>query len=189
MFGGYKKKSKKGNAGIIIIFFIVLFTILIVGFGMAILTGVFGYVGDTLTPIMKEVGQGTGIDNVDSAMNTTVDITNGFVQSMPWVVGFGYVLALIFAIVFVAMYSYNPHPVFIGFYFSLVLLLFFGSVIMSNMYQDIYEGTDIVSQGLQAQPLMSNMILYSPFYMVLIALISGIFLFAKPSQEDFGGGV
>jgi polyferredoxin len=71
----------------------------------------------------------------------------------------------------------------------LVVLLFFGAVIMSNMYQDIYEGTDIISQGLQEQPLMSNMILYSPFYMVLIALIAGIFLFAKPSQDDYGGGI
>lgn len=189
MFGEYKKKSRKGNVGVIIIFFIILFTILIVGFGVAILTGVFGYVGETLTPIMQEVGTSSGIANVDSAMNSTFVIGNGFVQAMPWIVGFGYVLALIFAIVFVAMYSYNPHPVFIGFYFMLVVLLFFGSVIMSNMYQDIYEGTDIVSQGLQEQPLMSNMILYSPFYMVLIALISGIFLFAKPSQDDFGGGI
>lgn len=187
MFGGFK--NKKGNVGIIIVFFLILFSILIIGFGLAILTGVFGFVGDTITPIMNEVATDSGVDTLNDSVNYTFGLGNSFVQSMPWIVGFGYVLALIFSIVFVAMYSYNPNPVFIGFYFMLVVLLFFGAVIMSNMYQDIYEGTDIISQGLQEQPLMSNMILYSPFYMVLIALIAGIFLFAKPSQDDYGGGI
>jgi hypothetical protein len=58
---------------------------------------------------------------------------------------------------------------------------------MSNMYEDLYEGTDLIAVSLQEQGLMSYMILYSPFVMVLIAFVVGIYLFAKPSQEDSGG--
>jgi hypothetical protein len=68
-----------------------------------------------------------------------------------------------------------------------MILLFIGSVLMSNSYQDLYEGTDVLAVSLQSQSLMSYMILYSPFILCFIATITGIFMFARPSEQEYGG--
>ena len=97
-------------------------------------------------------------------------------------------MTLIFSLVFIFIVGYNPHPAFIGFYFSLMLLLIFGCVIMSNMYQDIYTGTDDIATRLQEQTIMSYLILNSPFILAMIAAIGGILMFARQSSSEGGGG-
>lgn len=178
--------NKRGVFGIIV-FFLILFTILIVGFIAAMATGIIGYASDELLPIMQEVGVSSGEANLSSAMNYTFDMGNNVVQAMPWVIGFSYVLMLIFSIVFIVVYKENPSPALMGFYVMMVFLLILGAIIMSNMYQDIYSGTDVIAERLQDQALMSYMILYSPFIMGLIAFIGGAIMFAGGNND--GGGL
>ncbi len=176
--------NKKGVMGIII-FFIVLFTILIVGFIAAMLVSVFAFTSDELTPIMEDLGV-IGSANLSQAGEFTFGTLDTFVNSLSWLMGFLYVVALIFSVIFAVSLNYNPHPVFIGFYFFLMILLIFGAIIMSNMYEDIYTASDIVAQGLQNQALLSYMILYSPFILTIVALIVGVYLFSV-RQEDGSG--
>jgi len=177
------KKDKRGIWGIIL-FFMILFTIVIIGFIAAIAMGLISYTSGLITPIMQEVG---GDPDLNSSMGRAINDTfvpgNTVVQAFPWIIAFTYVLALIFVIAFVVIYKQNPHPAFIGFYLMMVLLLIFGCIVMSNMYQEIYSGDDILGTALHAQPLMSYMILYSPFIMGLIAIIGGIFMFTGSSDE------
>jgi ABC-type antimicrobial peptide transport system permease subunit len=93
--------------------------------------------------------------------------------------------------VFVLIVGYQPHPAYMALYFALMILLVFGCVIMSNMYQDIYTGTDEIATRLQEQTIMSYLILYSPFIMAMIAIIGGVLMFGIRSTGDgtFGGGV
>jgi len=177
-------KDKKGVIGIII-FFIILFAVLVLGFIGAIAVGIIDFASDEITPIMQDLGV-AGPANLSEAAEYTFVPLNSLVQALPWIVGFGYVVALIFSVIFVLSYTYNPHPAFIGFYFALVILLVFGSIVMSNIYQDIYSADDEIAERLQEQTLLSHMILYSPFILTLIAFITGIYLFAGPKGE---GGV
>jgi len=135
-----KIKGKKGGIGIII-FFAVLLGVLVLGFIGAITWSVLDIVSDEITPVMEGLGM---IDNtnVSLAAEYSFGVADTFVQAMPWLIAMGYVLALVFTLVFVFLVGYNPHPAFIGFYFALMVLLVFGCVIMSNMYQDIYVGDD-----------------------------------------------
>jgi len=176
--------NKKGNAIGIILFFVFLFLVLIIGFIGVMVVGVVDFAGDTVTPVMEDLGM---IDstNVSEAAEFTFGAVNTTVQAFGWLLGLLYVSALIFSIIFAISYSSNPNPVFIGFYFVLIILLIFGSIIMSNMYEDIYRGTDEIATRVQEQTLMSYMILYSPFILSMIALLTGIYLFAKPGE---GGG-
>lgn len=181
-------KDKKGSVFGIIVFFIILFSILILGFIGAMVVSVVDYGSDTITPIMEDLGV-VGDTNLSEAAEYTFGITDTFVQALPWLLALCYGLALLFSIVFVVGYSVNPHPVFIGFYIMLMILLVFGSIIMSNMYQDIYEGNDgVISTRLQEQTMLSYLILYSPFILMLISVIAGIFLFAR-SRADAEGFV
>jgi hypothetical protein len=179
-------KNKRGVIGLII-FFIALFLILIIGFITAIATGLITWTSAQITPIMQGLGNAEGVANFSEAAEYSFVPANKFIQALPWVVGFSYLAMLLFSIFFVITYINNPHPFLIGLYFFLVLLLIFGSIIMSNMYQDIYSGNDIVAQQLQSQTLLSFMILRSPFILALIAIIAGIFLFSRPGVENEGG--
>lgn len=180
-----ERKNKKGMFGILF-FFIVLFSILILGFIAIMTMSIIDYGSDTITPIMNEMGV-IGDTNVTEASTYSFGLVDNFIQISPWLIAFAYVLALIFSIVMVMGYNYNPNPAFIGLYIALILLLILGSIIISNAYEDIYSGTDEISSRLQEQTAMSYLILYSPFIMCLIAFITGIFLFA--GNRDVGGGI
>ncbi len=182
-------KNKKGQGFIgIILFFLALLTILIIGFVAAMIVGIVDYSSDTLTPIMEDLGMvdGTNMSEVSGYTFGTVDT---IVQALPWLVALSYVACLIFTIAFIFLTGYTQHPAFIGIYFVFIILLIFGCVIMSNMYQDIYTGTDEIATRLQDQTLLSFMILNSPFMMFMISVIGGIVIFTRASNEAGAGGL
>lgn len=180
--------NKKGNVGIILVFFILLFTILIVGFIAVNVVGIIDFASDELTPILQEVGVGSNVSGLEEGMNYTTNAVDYTVQALPWVIGFGYVVALIFSMVFVFIIKEGVHPAFIGLYLILIVLLILGAIIISNMYQDIYEGTDEIATRLQEQTLMSYMILYSPAILTIIAFITAIFLFSR-AEGGYDSGI
>lgn len=179
--------NKKGAIGIIM-FFVVLFLVLIIGFMAVILMGVIDFGSDTITPVLSNLGV-VGNTNLTEVGDYTFQQADNFIQALPWVIGFCYVAMIIFSIVFAISYTYNPHPVFIGFYFMLIILLILGSIILSNAYENIYLQSNELSDRLHEQDLMSYMILYSPMILVLIAFITGIYLFARGSSDEGGYGV
>jgi len=180
------KKNKRGGIGIIF-FFLALMVILIVGFASVIIFSVVDIASDEITPIMTELGM-VGETNLSEAAEYSFGIADTIVQSLPWMIAAGYVLVLIFSLVFIFISGYNPHPAFMGLYLVLMILLIFLCIIVSNMYQDIYTGTDEVATRLQEQVTMSYLILHSPFIMAIIAVIGGVLMFTRQANAEGGGG-
>jgi hypothetical protein len=176
--------NKRGGIELVI-FISVLFIILILGFITAIVWSVMDIASDEITPIMKDLGM-VGDTNLSQASEYTFGVADTFVQAMPWLIAIAYIMALIFTLVFVFIAGYTPHPSFIAFYFMLMVLLVFGCIIMSNMYQDIYTGTDELALRLQEQSILSYMILHSPIIMGIIATFGGILMFARQSTSEGG---
>jgi len=182
-----KKKDKRGIGGILI-FFLILFSILVIGFVAAIAFGIFNYASEQITPVMTELGM-AGDSNISEYAGYGFGTFNTFLSAAPWLIGFAYIGALIFSVFLALSYTYNPNPIFIGLYVMFIVLLIFFAIIMSNMYEDIYTGTDEIATQLQAQTLTSYMILYSPMILTTIAFITGIFLFAGRRDEGGYSGV
>jgi len=178
--------NKKGAIGIII-FFAVLMGVLVLGFIMSLVWSVLDIASDEITPIFEGLGM-VGDTNVSQAAELSIGVVDGFIQSVPWLIAMGYILALVFTLVFVYLVGYNPHPAYFAFFFSLMLLLILGCVVMSNMYQDIYTGNDEIASRLQEQTIMSFLILHSPFIMTLIAVIGGVLMFGM-KNSGLGGGI
>lgn len=180
-------KNKKGVIEIII-FFLLLFTILVIGFIAVIAVSLGVYTSGIITPIMTDLGviEGTSI-NLSQSSEYGFGTLDTVINALPWIIAFAYVAMLIFSVIFVIAWGYNPNPMFIGVYIMFVILLIFGCILISNIYEDIYKGTDEIAQGMQNQIAMSYMILYSPFIMTLIAFIVGIYIFAG-KQAEIGGG-
>jgi hypothetical protein len=178
--------NKKGGIGIII-FFAVLMGVLVVGFIGVLAWSVLDIASDEITPIMEGLGM-VGDVNLSHASEVSFGVVDGFIQSVPWLIALGYVLALVFTLVFVFLVGYNPSPAYFAFFFSLMLLLVLGCVVMSNMYQDIYTGSEEISSRLQEQTIMSFLILHSPWIMSLIAVIGGVLMFGM-KDSGMGGGI
>lgn len=182
-------ENKRGAIGIII-FFAILLVVLIMGFGLTMVWGVMDIASDEITPIMEDLGV-VGDANISEAAEYTFGIADDIVQALPWLLAFSYVMALIFTLVFVFLVGYNPHPAFSAFYLVMMVLVVLGCVVISNMYQDVYTGTDDLADRLQEQTIMSYLILHSPFIMAIIGVIGGILMFGMQSvnKESFGGSV
>ena len=178
-------KNKKGGIGIIL-FFSVLLIVLIIGFIAVIVLAVIDIASDEITPIMTELGM-VDNTNLSQAAEYSFGVVDTVVQSLPWIIAVGYVMTLVFTLVFVFIVGYTPHPAFIALYIVLMFLLIFGCIIMSNVYQDIYTGTDELALRLQEQTIMSYLILTSPFIMSMIAIIGGILMFTRQSTSEGGG--
>jgi hypothetical protein len=179
--------NKKGGFGIILFFFALL-SVLVIGFIAAMAMGVLNYTSNQITPIMEDLGM---VDTVNVSQGATYAFgtLDTFINAMPWVVASAYIMALVFCLVFIFLVGYNPHPAFIALFISLMVLLIFGCVIMSNMYQDVYTGTDVLATELQSQTMLSFLILNSPIIMAVIAVIGGIIMFTRISSFGGGGGI
>ncbi len=180
------KKDKRGFMGFVF-YFLILFTILIIGFIGVIVVTLLDYTSGVITPIMTDLGV-VGDTNLSAASETTFGTVDTIVTSLPWLLLFSYVAMLIFSLIFIISYDYNPNPAFIGIYFIFVILLIFGAIIMSNMYEDLIKtGDDVIGPGLRSQTGMSYMILHSPWILGLFAFITGIYIFAGRQRETEGG--
>lgn len=179
------KKDKRGIIGIVF-FFLILFTILIIGFIAVVVVASLDFASDTITPIMEGLGM-VGDTNLSDASRMTFGTVDTVVQSLPWLLLFAYVAMLVFSIIFVVSYQFNPHPAYIGVYFLFVVLLIFGTIIMSNMYQDIYTSNDADIGGrIRDQQGMSYLILHSPIIFSVIAFIVGIYIFVGNKDNEGG---
>lgn len=180
-----KRKDKKGVLGILL-FFVFLMLVLVLGFIATIVVAVMDFGGDTITPIMQDIGV-AGASNISEYVEYSIVPLNNIVQALPWLIGFGFICAIIFSVIFAVSYNYNPNPVYIGLYIMLILLLIFGSIIISNMYEDLYSGTDDIATRLQSQTISSYLILYSPVVFTIIAFLAGIYLFVGRREEGVYG--
>jgi len=137
---------------------------------------------------MADLGMAGDTTNLSEYSEYTFGTMDSVVQALPWVLASGFIMALIFTLVFIFIVGYSPHPAFIGAYIGLMVLLIFGCILVSNMYQDIYSAGDDIALRLQEQTIMSHMILNSPFIMAIIAVIGGIIMFTRQASAEGGGG-
>jgi len=179
-----EKKNKKGMMGLVLVV-VIIFTILVIGFFAVIGLGVFSYASDKIVPELQSVGMIDNTTNFTAAVNTAVTPITTILDNLPWLLVFGYGATLIFSLVAVVFVRYNPHPLFIGIYFMLMIMLIFMAILMSNAYEDLYNGNDDLALELQANAGMSYLLLYSPAILTVIAIFTGIFMFA--GNKDEGG--
>jgi len=176
-------KNKKGNTVLILIFFLILFVILAVGFVMVIGSAMLNYVFDEITPELTTIGT-VGSANMSQAFDITFGTLDTIVQNFTWLTGVLYVILLIasFGIIFVI--KATPSKWLMGLYFLLVIMLIIGCIFMSNIYEDFYDGTDDLAIRLKEHVILSWMILYSPFIFAVISLTTGAILFSGLQMEE-----
>ena len=174
-------ENKKGN--MVAILFIVggLFLLVMMGVIVAFGSGIINWVADETVPVLSELGM-VGDVNMTHTIDVAVQPVNILIQNFTWASGIIYVFGLlgIFGLAFI--FRSTGDKWLLPFFFSLVLILMIGCIFMSNIYEDVFRGTDELALILQEHVILSYMILYSPAIMSIIAFIAGILLFSGPSE-------
>jgi len=164
------------------IFFIVLIFILFVGFIMVTGSAVTNYVFDEVVPELTNLGQ-VGDANMTHIASFTIAPLNSIVQQFTWVTGVLYILMLVGSVGIAFGMRMSPSKWLIGFYLLLMIVLIFTCILISNIYEEFYTGTDDLAIRLQEHVLLSYMILYSPMIFTIIGFITGIIMFSGIGEE------
>lgn len=176
------RRNKKGGVIGLIIFTVLLFLILIVGFLMSTGGAIVEWTADIVVPELTNLGMAGGANLTEIADKTIVPVNN-ILGNIGWFVGVMYVMMLLGSIGFAVYAKFNPDKWLLGFYFLLMILLIFGAVLMSNMYEDFYNGSGELAAYLQAQTLIAFMIIQSPMIFALIGFVTGIIIFSGLGEE------
>lgn len=157
--------------------------LLIVMFGviLAIGSSTINWVMDEAVPELTGLGQ-VGDINTTQVIGATITPVNTFIQNFTWVAGLLYIFGIIGIFGLALAFRSTGDRWLIGLYFGLALILVIGCIIMSNIYEDIWSGSDEFASIMGEHALLSFMIIYSPGIMSLIAFIAGIILFSGPSE-------
>lgn len=177
--------NKKGDALMILSFFIILFMILFVGVILAFGGAITNWVGDEATPLLTDLGVVESTNFTDIAEYTITPLNN-FVQQSTWLTGVLYILLLIGSVGMVFAMRINPSKWMIGVYFFGIIALIMGSFLISNIYEDFYDDDTAIGERLQEQTIISFLIIYSPVVFTIIGFLTGIILFSGMQEEEFG---
>lgn len=175
-------ENKKGNMMAILLVVGGLFVLVMIGIMLAIGSSTINFVADTVIPELSGLGM-VGDFNATHTFDVTLAPVNIFIQNFTWVAGLIYVFGLLGLIGLAYGFRSTGDNWLIGLFFALVMILIIGCVFMSNIYEDIFSGTDEIALIMQEHVVLSYMVLYSPAIMAILAFIIGIILFSGPVEE------
>ena len=175
-------KDKRGGIIVLVIFIIILFLILFAGFIMLVGSTILNYVFDIAAPELTNLGQ-VGDANMTQVAGSTITPLNNMVQSLTFMTGVLYVMMLIGSVGFAFAFRSTQNKWLIGFYFMLVIMLILGSIFISNMYEEFATGNNELANRFREHTILSFMILDAPAIFTIIAFLTGIILFAGPTEE------
>jgi len=176
--------NKKGNLGLIIFFFVLLISILFLGFIAVVGSSVVNYVFDTARPELTNLGVIGSTNMTDVASYTFTQLDN-IIQSFTWITGILYIMVLIGSFGIIVVIRQAPSKWLISFYFAMMIILILTSIFISNMYEEFYTGTDDFASIMKEHTILSYMILYSPTIFTVIGFLAGIILFSGIQEESY----
>lgn len=178
-------RKGQGDFGFVLLFFIMIAGLM----AFALFIGVFAVsiktATDVIIPEIEAIGE-VGAANVTQYAEWTLEPIDTVIQSFSWLSGILYMLAIVglFVIAYSSRFTNNRWLIVI--YFAVAVLLLFLSILISNVYEDLYNSPDVVGDGLKEHVLLSYLVLHSPVVFSILIFASAIVLFTGFGRE---GGV
>lgn len=175
-----KKASFMGVVFIVGALFVLLLFGVVLGFG----SSTINWVMDETVPELKGLGM-VGDFNASEAMDIAVDPVNDFIQDITWVSGLVYIFGLLGVFGLAFAFRVSGEKWMIALFFILMFALIVASIFMSNIYEDVFRGTDEFASILKEHVALSWLVLYSPGIFSIIGFLAGVIMFSG----DNSGGV
>ncbi len=177
------KMNKRGQVGIILIFFTVIAVILVAGLFIGIGVSAISMFMDDFVPEIEGIGTVAGANITEYAGYTLTPLTT-FVNSWSWMGGALYFVSIIGLFGIAVAYKSTADRWLLGFFILFLVLIIFLSIFVSNIYQDLYEDNTTFGENIREQKLLSFFMLHSPLILSIVAFASGIILFSGVGKED-----
>lgn len=186
-------RNKRGMATqlmVMIVMAIVLISLVFFGFIIQLVGAPLQSTLQDTNGILQETFQSTGDQNIIDAGQHSFGNASASLSNLEW---FAYVMFIVMFLVFIIMCFYvRMYPFLAFFWIILVVLMFFGSIYLTVVYQDlrVSPGLDTYYQGWENTDFMLQ---YLPAIILIVGIIGGIvmFLIATRSQEvelaNYGG--
>lgn len=174
--------NNKGQMGLLIGFFVFIALILGLGFLISVVFSSIDIAVDEIVPVFNEIGV-VGNTNVSQAAGYVINPVNTVIQSYTWIGGIMYLIGLFGILGLSFGYRTTLNRWYIGFFFVFAILLLVVAMVISNVYEEIYTGTDDIATRLQDQQILSWLLLYSPLIIGAFIFIGGIIMFSGIAEE------
>ena len=169
-----------------------LFLFLIFGFIVAVIVGVFLFIGATATDKLHETMDdmttlsGDGNNNVSVVIDNSMGKTNMAFQTLRWTA-----VLIMFAMIlgiFIGSYMVQTKPVFFIPYIFLVIIAIVVAVGMANAYDQLIENETMAST-FATMGGINWMVLNFPIVVTLVGFVGGLIMFSRlgKGEEQFAG--
>lgn len=176
--------NRRGNIMAIIFMVGILFLLIFIGVLLAVGAAIINWTMDEALPEFSGLGM-VGNINMTAASDYTLTPVNTFVQSMTWMAGVFYMIALAMSFGFAFAFRFTGSKWLMGFFISCMLLLVIAAIFISNIYEDFYNDSGDLGDRLKEQAMLSWLILYSPLVICVIGFICGIIIFTGEGGEQY----
>lgn len=163
-----------------------LFIFMIMAFIIILMSGVFIYIGSTVSDELHEKMDGMDLNDTDGnnasmVIDNTIGRFNQAVQGLYWlsilIIG-GMIVAI-----FIGSYLVTTKPVFLIPYIFVVIIAIIVSVAISNAYETVINDPTLASTF--ANFLGANWImLYLPLWISIIGITGGIIMFTQAGRRE-----
>lgn len=158
-----------------------LFIVALLGLAMLIGSSAINYVMDETVPELSGLGM-VGDFNATHAVDVAIDPVNSLIQSFTWISAFVYIVAIISLGGLAMMFRNTGQGWLVGLYFVLSIVLVLGTILISNIYEDVVADTNELTVIMAEHSLLSLFVLNGPMIMTIIVFILGIILFSNPQE-------
>lgn len=170
-------KKAQINIMNIVFFGIILLGIMGIALVIAISGGVIKEVLDNTLPALESLPP-AGNTNISAYTTLGLAPINTLSDNLGWILGGLYIIALIGTLGIAYGYRVTGQKVLLILFLGISILVILGSILVSQVFQGIYESPGVLGEQLQQMTLFSWLLLYSPIVMIIITFFGGAIIFS-----------
>jgi len=168
-----------------------LFVFMIFSFAIILISGIFIYIGSTVTSEVHEKMDTMqfGDANTSEVIDQSMGAVNNAYQSLYWIAIF-LMVGMVISI-FIGSYLVTTKPIFFIPYFFILIIAIIIAVGLSNAYEQVIADPTLASTF--AGFLGANFIMMKlPIWIAIIGIVGGIIMFVRMGSREaelYGGGI
>lgn len=127
---------------------------------------------------VRGIGMITDNVNVTSLANHVLDPAEDIINNYSLYAAMIYIFGIILIFTLAFVFRDNVNLLTVSLFVLAALLIVVFSIVLSNTYEDFYNGTDALATELRSATMASYLILYCPTIMTIVTFIAGVILFS-----------
>ena len=176
--------NKRGNMVILVMFLAFIMIAMFYAFITVLGSSIITYSSDTLNDITSDLGM-AGSSNLSEYSDMTVGTVNTALQMLKWGAGVIVAVLILAILIFAGAVRVAPSKFLIGGYVLIMMLIVFTSIILSNVYEDIYQSGDEIADELHEMGMANFLLTHMPLIICVVGFIGGVVIFTGLGEEEY----